>query len=496
MTTSRRLPWVLFLLLAALPPGAGRAEPTTTTPEPPTVTSVPVDACPRMDGSAEDAAWRWAPETEVRMTEPTAAGTSPRGWIRSVHDAEWVWFLVTWEDGTKDVEHRPWTWNEGKGTYEEGKQREDMLTLSFERAGPFSADPLAPEEATFDEWNWKAARTDPVGHAMDRFERRTRTKPEGEAHELKARDGTTTWVIRGEDAGDSIQTKRDAPATNEGERVPRYVATTPTDSAADVRAKGAWKSGRWTVELERALATGFPDDTDFDLARPLLFAVAAPRGNAESDAGSGALRLRWGRKSATRDFDDQVPGKGAAGFRAGLTGGGGPVSWVVEPDPDRPQGRVLAQRSQDSTDYRFPICVLEGFSAKDLDLSVRFRTVSGEVDRAAGLVWRHRDAGNYYLVRANALEGNVVLYRVKDGKREDLPLRGLGQTYGVEAPVPKEAWGTLRVVCVGRTMEVYLDGRKLFDVDDDTISDAGGVGVWTKADSVTLFDDLVAVSYD
>jgi hypothetical protein len=62
--------------------------------------------------------------------------------------------------------------------------------------------------------------------------------------------------------------------------------------------------------------------------------------------------------------------------------------------------------------------------------------------------------------------------------------------------VPKEAWGTLRVVCVGRTMEVYLDGRKLFDVDDDTITDAGGVGVWTKADSVTLFDDLVAVSYD
>ena len=494
MTTSR-VPWApVLLLLSVLPAGIGRAAPPADAPEPPTILSIPVEAEPVVDGKAADGAWRFAPETEVSVGAPTAAGRAPRGWIRCAHDADHVWFLVSWEDGTKDVEHQPWVWDAAKGAYEQGKQREDMLALAFENTGPFSADPFASDEASFDVWNWKAARTDPSGHAMDRFERRTRTKPEEDAHEVKASDGTPVWVVRTEDSGDSVQRKRDAPEKNEGDKVARFLPGTPSGSAADVAAKATWSNGRWTVELSRRLVTGCPDDTSFDLGRPVLFSVAAPRGNAENEAGSGVLRLRWARKAVTRDFDDQEPGRIADGFRAGLTGQGKPGRWIVV--DDKLLGRTLLQADNDPTDYRFPLCVMEGFTAKDVDLSVRFRTASGEVDQAGGLIWRHKDDDNYYLVRANALEGNVVLFRVKSGRREDLPLRGLGQTYGIQAPVPPKAWNTLRVVCVGRTFEIYLNGVKLFDGDDDTFTEAGHVGLWTKADSVTHFDDLVAASLD
>ncbi|MBA3438823.1 MAG: hypothetical protein H0T92_03015, partial [Pyrinomonadaceae bacterium] len=121
---------------------------------------------------------------------------------------------------------------------------------------------------------------------------------------------------------------------------------------------------------------------------------------------------------------------------------------------------------------------------------VRFKAISGRVDQAAGLVWRLRDANNYYIVRANALENNVVLYKVQDGKRTDLPVKGEGRTYGKKAQVPPDQWSELRVVQTGNLAEVFLNSTKLFEVEDDTFKNAGKVGLWTKADSVTYFDDL------
>ncbi len=133
-------------------------------------------------------------------------------------------------------------------------------------------------------------------------------------------------------------------------------------------------------------------------------------------------------------------------------------------------------------------------SAANVDLSVRFRPVSGRVDQAAGLVWRYQNEDNYYLVRANALEDNVVLYRVEGGKRIDLPVKGEGRTYGKKVDVPTGQWSTLRVVANGRLFEVYFNGTKLYEVDDATFMQPGRVGVWTKADSVTQFDDLTVGS--
>jgi hypothetical protein len=160
--------------------------------------------------------------------------------------------------------------------------------------------------------------------------------------------------------------------------------------------------------------------------------------------------------------------------------------------PDR--GNVLAQTDSDATGYRFPLCVYDGVTAKDADISVKFKPVSGKKDQAAGVVWRYRDKDNYYIVRANALENNVVLYKVQNGKREDLPLKGEGRTYGKKATVPKNQWSELRVTAKGNLFTVWLNGQKLYEVEDGTFTEAGKVGLWTKADSVTYFDDLKVVA--
>jgi hypothetical protein len=190
----------------------------------------------------------------------------------------------------------------------------------------------------------------------------------------------------------------------------------------------------------------------------------------------------------TQDSVDQPP----KGFEFGHTAGvGKPGRWIVQADGTN---KVLAQADPDSTRSRFPVAVLSDVTAADVDLSVRFKPISGRVDQAAGLVWRYQNQDNYYIVRANALEDNLVLYKVEGGKRTDLPLKGEGRTYGKKTDVPAGQWSTLRVVANGRLFEVYFNGTKLYDVDDGTFTKAGKVGVWTKADSVTQFDDLTVVT--
>src|SRR6266567_5974827 len=193
----------------------------------------------------------------------------------------------------------------------------------------------------------------------------------------------------------------------------------------------------------------------------------------------------------TFDFNNDKVGEAPGGFSTALTGRGKPGKWVVVNDPASPNQRnVLAQTDADATDYRFPVCVYDGLTAKDVDVSMKFKPVSGKVDQGAGLVWRYQNKDNYYIVRANALEGNVVLYKVENGKRTDLPLLGKGRTYGMKEKVPSGVWGTLRVVANGNHFEVYHNGKKLYEVEDETFKDGGKIGLWTKADSVIYFDDL------
>jgi hypothetical protein len=169
-------------------------------------------------------------------------------------------------------------------------------------------------------------------------------------------------------------------------------------------------------------------------------------------------------------FDAMPPDAPPGGFVSALTGGGGPPRWVIRPAPSGEVGRIVAQESAERIHDRFPLLVRPDVRATDLDLSVRFRPVSGTIDQAAGLVWRYSDARNYYLVRANALEDNVVLYKVENGRRIDLPLVGKGQTYGAQAPVSKSGWSTLAVSVRADRFTVELNGVRLFEVEDRTFT--------------------------
>ena len=197
------------------------------------------------------------------------------------------------------------------------------------------------------------------------------------------------------------------------------------------------------------------------------------------------------------DFDELEVDRPPEGFSIALTGGGPPPSWEIRDDASAPSGaKVLLQVSSDAANYRFPICVYEGWSGKDVEVSVRFKPISGQVDQAAGLVWRYQDPDNYYVVRANALEDNVVLYKVERGRRSDLKPKGSWFGYGKAAEVPRGMWSVLRVRAQRSHFDVWLDDAHLFQVEDETFFTPGRVGLWTKADSVTAFDDLSIKSID
>ena len=197
-------------------------------------------------------------------------------------------------------------------------------------------------------------------------------------------------------------------------------------------------------------------------------------------------------RAETIDFEKDAPGSAPKGFAVAQTGPGAAPRWEVREDAGAPSGRlVLVQASDDATRARFPLAIYEAASPTDGVISVRFKALSGKVDQAAGIVWRLRDPNNYYIVRANALEGNVVLYKVEGGKRSDLkPVDAGLLAYGKKAPVRSGAWQQLRVEVKGDLFRVFLDGSHLFDVRDATFAGPGKVGLWTKADSVTAFDDL------
>jgi hypothetical protein len=138
----------------------------------------------------------------------------------------------------------------------------------------------------------------------------------------------------------------------------------------------------------------------------------------------------------------------------------------------------------------YPLLLKNDTKIKDGFIEVRFKALAGSEDRAAGLVWRAANANNYYVVRANALEDNVVLYKTVDGVRSALDILGRTGGYGINVPVPDNQWLSLRVEFKGTRFNVLYNGKQLFEVEDSTFGEAGMVGLWTKADSVTLFDEV------
>lgn len=213
-------------------------------------------------------------------------------------------------------------------------------------------------------------------------------------------------------------------------------------------------------------------------------------GLAAALLGAWAVARAQGTAAArTWDFQTDALGAAPAGFSFSRTGQGREGKWVITQDPSAPAGdHVLAQLDADGTDYRFPLAVADSPSLADLRLEAWCKPVSGKVDQACGLVFRYRDAGDYYLVRANGLEDNVNLYKVVKGRRR--------QIEGWHGRVATGTWHALAVEARGDRLRVFWEGKPIIDARDDTFREAGQVGVWTKADSVTSFDALTATPLD
>jgi hypothetical protein len=188
----------------------------------------------------------------------------------------------------------------------------------------------------------------------------------------------------------------------------------------------------------------------------------------------------------TINFDDAKTGAPPPGWTATRTGSG-TAKWAVEKDDSAPSKPNVLKQSGQAT---FPVCIKDDTSLKDGFVEVKFKPVSGKEDQAGGVIWRAKDPNNYYIARANALEGNVVLYKTVNGKRSSLDIVGRKGGYGVKEAVASGQWHTLRVEFAGNKFKLTFDGKHLFDVEDTTFTEPGKVGVWTKADSVTLFDDF------
>ena len=181
----------------------------------------------------------------------------------------------------------------------------------------------------------------------------------------------------------------------------------------------------------------------------------------------------------TINFDDMKTGGPPTGWTATQTGSG-TARWAIEKDESAPSKPNVLKQSGAAT---FPVCIKNDANLRDGFVEVKFKPVAGKEDQAGGVIWRAQDANNYYIARANALEDNVTIYHTINGKRVAFK--------NINTKVTSGVWHTLRVDFAGDKFTVTFDGAKVIEATDESFANAGKVGVWTKADSFTLFDNFI-----
>jgi hypothetical protein len=205
--------------------------------------------------------------------------------------------------------------------------------------------------------------------------------------------------------------------------------------------------------------------------------------HANGEKGRHEEQIVYKGETKVWNFDNDKQGEIAGGFSNQLTGKGGPGKWeVIKDGTATSTPNVIAQTSKEYFGYHFGMAVNENEVYDDFELIVKFKGVTGEEDQGGGPVWRYQDNNNYYIARANPLENNFRVYKVVDGKRIQMDSARMKVTSG--------EWHTIKVIAREDQIQCFYDGQPYLEVKDDTFKKEGKIGLWTKADAVTYFDDL------
>jgi len=217
----------------------------------------------------------------------------------------------------------------------------------------------------------------------------------------------------------------------------------------------------------------------------MAFALTTMLGCGKAQAQAATRHKPSTASSASWNFDNVPIGKLPAGWKIEATNLKGPLeTWQVIKDTTAPSDdRVLAMTIPNHTfGSTFNLCWTDTVSFLDGELSVRFKAVTGKGDQGGGIMWRVQDRDNYYIARFNPLEDNFRLYSVHHGHRRMLA--------DARIVLPSGQWHIMKIVQRGNRFEAYLNGKKLLEGTDNLFTKAGGVGLWTKADAGTSFDDF------
>jgi hypothetical protein len=193
-------------------------------------------------------------------------------------------------------------------------------------------------------------------------------------------------------------------------------------------------------------------------------------------------------KDLLLDFEAVTTGKLPDGWKVEATNQRGPLAtWEVTEEKKTPSGMkaLSLTRTNHTSGSTFNLCWTDRTSFLNGEISVMVRANEGEEDQGGGVIWRARDKSDYYIARYNPLEDNFRIYYVKDGDRRMLASARLH--------IPAHKWFELKITMEGEIIKGYLNGKKYLEVKDDTFKNAGGVGLWIKADGKTSFDDFSVI---
>jgi len=477
----------------------------TADPSPMVLESVRVAAAPVLDGQVEEM-WSKARPLTVHVRE-AMGGDHPRPVVlRAIHTSDSFFLLARWPDATRSDMRDPFVWNKEKQAYDRPSGPDDQFAIQFPMTEDFAISMLTVMHSfRSDVWHWKAGRGNPIGWVDDKVHVISQTPiddPKAVKHDIYG--GRTVYILRAQDAGTSPYKPKDRPAQYEGDLVDSFQQQEPAGSMADVRGKGVHDGKGWTLEMGRKFNTGHPDDDavidpkadnrcaiavlddelyeEHSVSSLILLRFADAEAEAPRDRKDGARAWTW-------RFDDAAVGRLPEGWKIEGTNQRGPLAtWTVKVDDSAPSmPKVLALADpKDGSSGTFNLCWSDRVMFQDGVIEVKVKAGGGRVDQGGGPIWRVLDKDDYYIARWNPLEDNFRLYGVKDGARRMLD--------SADVKADPAAWHTIRIEQKGDEIKCYLDGKELLRAQDKTFPGAGGVGLWTKADAATSFDDLIVDS--